>query len=152
MVIIVLKEYFVMVIDKFRKIPYSLNKYLYQNSRRSDISLIWQEIKASAGTVVILGTRRRLSGLKKITQDELRKGFTGHLERVILMKTFLRVETQYGDTIIISEQEWNIIIKPLGKIINGKAISTRTSYKCNPQCIFCLQAFTLRQKPGCTIP
>ena len=120
MVIIVLKEYFVMVIDKFRKIPYSLNKYLYQNSRRSDISLIWQEIKASAGTVVILGTRRRLSGLKKITQDELRKGFTGHLERVILMKTFLRVETQYGDTIIISEQEWNIIIKLLGKLLRKK--------------------------------
>ena len=115
--IIVPKEYSRMVIDKFRKFPYSLNKCLYWNSGRSDVSLIWREIKASAGTVVIFGSRRRLTGLKKITQDELRKGLTGHLERVILMKTFLRVETQYGDTIIISEQEWNTIIKLLGKLL-----------------------------------
>lgn len=93
---------------------------IYWNSGRSDVSLIWREIKASAGTVVIFGSRRRLTGLKKITQDELRKGLTGHLERVILMKTFLRVETQYGDTIIISEQEWNIIIKLLGKLLRKK--------------------------------
>lgn len=58
--------------------------------------------------------------MKKITQDELRKGLTGHLERVILMKTFLKVATQYGDAVIISEQEWNSIIKLLGKLLTKK--------------------------------